>query len=121
MAVRTLREVYGVAEPAELRFRYAVFGSGDGEDLGLGLEPEERPLRPRSKPPRRPSAGALSPIVEDGLRRWLRVDRLERDADGDFFAGGRASYVVTRPSRRRRHAPRRSLAIHALTIGSSIT
>jgi len=84
VAVRTLREVYGVAEPAELRFRYALFGSGDVADLALGLEPEERPLRPRSKPSRRPSAGTLSPIVEQGLRRWLRVDRLERDADSDY-------------------------------------
>ena len=84
MAVRTLREVYGVAQAADLRFRYALFGSGDVEDLALGLEPEERPMRPRSKPPRRPPAGALSPIVEDGLRRWLHVDRLERDADGDY-------------------------------------
>ena len=84
MAVRTLREVYGVAEPAELRCRYALFEGGDVEDLALGLEPEERPLRPRSKPASRPPAGALSPIVEEGLRRWLGIDRLERDEDGDY-------------------------------------
>ena len=81
---RTLREVYGVVEPTDLRYRYASFDNLEVEDLTLGLEPEQRTPRPSAKPQRRLSTGALAPVVEEGVRRWLGVDRLERDADGDY-------------------------------------
>jgi hypothetical protein len=81
---RTLREVYGVDSPAQLRFRYSSFTDTEVVHLDLGLEPEERRPRPKSKPPIRPAAAPLGPVVEEGLRRWLGVDRLERDADGDY-------------------------------------
>ena len=84
IAARTLREVYGVVEPSELRYRYASFDPVEVGDLDLGIEAVASSPRPRSKPVRRPSTGQLAPIVEDGLRRWLGVDRLERDQDGDY-------------------------------------
>ena len=84
LAVRTLREIYGVIDPSELRYRYASFDGEAVDDLALGLEPDERPPRPSSKPPARPATVALTPVVEDGLRRWLGVATLERDADGDY-------------------------------------
>ena len=84
VATRTLRDVYGVVDPAELRYRYASFEGLEVEDLDLGIEPVPQSPRPRSKLLRRQSTGQLTPLVEDGLRRWLGVDRLERDADGDY-------------------------------------
>ena len=84
LMTRTLRDVYGVADPTDLRFRYSSFERTAVEDLDLGLEAEERPAGPRSKPPMRPTAARLGPVVEDGLRRLLGVERLERDADGDY-------------------------------------
>ncbi len=84
LVTRTLREVYGITDPTDLRFRYSSFEGTDVEDIDLGLEIDERPARPTSKPPMRPAAAGLAPLVEDGLRRLLGVDRLERDADGDY-------------------------------------
>lgn len=84
VVVQTLREVYGVVEPAELRFRYAALGRAHVEDLGLGLEAEPRPQRPGSKPGIRQAGSPLAPVVEEGLRRWLGVGRLARDGDGDY-------------------------------------
>ena len=84
VVARTLREVYGVAEPSELRFRYASFESAEIADLDLGLEPVAPAPRPRSKPAKALTNGQLAPLVEEGLRLWLGVERLERDEDGDY-------------------------------------
>ena len=84
LVAETLREVYGVAEPRELRYRYASFESVAVEELHLGLEPMAPTPRPRTKPATSLSSGQLAPLVEEGLRGWLGVERLERDGDGDY-------------------------------------
>jgi len=84
LVAETLRDVYGVAEPSELRYRYASFDPVEVEDLGLGLAPVPPTPRPRSKPAKAMSAGQLAPLVEEGLRTWLGVEHLERDEDGDY-------------------------------------
>ena len=84
LTVRTLREVYGVGQPEELRSKYARFEGVDDRDLGLGLEAPERPPRTASKPPTRSTFARLGPLVEDGLQRWFGVRHLERDVDGDY-------------------------------------
>lgn len=85
LVVETLQDVYGVAAPDALRYTYARFeGSPRVETLELGLRPDEPRPKPRAKPPTRPTAAALEPLVEDGLRRLLGVERLVRDSDGDY-------------------------------------
>lgn len=84
LVTETLREVYGVAAPDELQYRYASFESTEVDDLGLGLAPVAPTPRPRHKPLRPQASGQLAPIVEEGLRDWLGAERLERDEDGDY-------------------------------------
>jgi len=84
VVTETFREVYGVAEPGELRYRYASFESAAVESLDVGLEPMAPTPRPRTKPAKAMSAGQLAPLVEEGLRTWLGIERLERDEDGDY-------------------------------------
>ena len=84
LVTETLREVYGVGEPSELRYRYASFDPVEVEDLDLGLAPVPPTPRPRTKPAKAMSPGQLTPIVEEGLRLWLGIERLERDEDGDY-------------------------------------
>lgn len=84
LAVRTLREVFGVEAPGDLRARYASFGGADPPPLDLGLEPFEPAPRPGSKPASAMLVARLAPTVEDGLRRWFGVEELRRDEDGDY-------------------------------------
>lgn len=86
LAGRTLREVYGIGHPDELRFRYALFdGSGEDDDIDVGLLPREQARRDTPKPRVREahsSAPALD--IEPSLRKWFGPDSLGRDVDGDF-------------------------------------
>ena len=82
VAAATLREVYGVALPGQLRARYQLFGTGATADLGLGLGPivDERP-DPRGGDP---SFDELRLVVEAGLRAWCGDRGLGVDDDGDY-------------------------------------
>lgn len=86
MAVVTLRDVYGIAEPARLRYVYRSFGRGDVGALDLGIDPAPAARTPARSQRRRAGRAAeeLRPIVERALKRWLRQDELVRDADGDY-------------------------------------
>lgn len=85
VAVVTLRDVYGIDEPARLRYVYQSFGRGDVGRLDLGIDPAPAP---RSPGPSRRRAGRaaeeLRPTIERALKRWLRQDELVRDEDGDY-------------------------------------
>lgn len=82
-AVRTLREVYGVAAPRQLRHTYKSF-ERVLEDPDLGTEPERPAPPPRPAPQAIRSAEELRPLVEAALEGWLGLDELVRDADGDY-------------------------------------
>lgn len=82
-AVRTLREVYGVGTPRELRHTYKSF-ERVLEDPDLGTEPERPPPPPRPEHHAIRTAVELRPLVEGALEGWLGLDALVRDADGDF-------------------------------------
>lgn len=82
-AVRTLREVYGVTSPAELRHTYTSF-ERVLEDPDLGTEPERPAPPPRPAPHEYRSADELRPLVEGALEAWLGLRELVRDADGDY-------------------------------------
>ncbi len=83
LAVRTLREVYGVDAPHRLRHTYKSFERVLG-DPDLGTEPERPAPPPRPTPHAIRTAEALRPLVEDALEGWLGLDELVRDADGDY-------------------------------------
>jgi hypothetical protein len=83
LAIRTLREVYEVARPADLRHSYRSFERVlDDPDLGI---PPERPV-PQPAPVAHAyrTAEELRPLVERALEGWLGLDALIRDADGDY-------------------------------------
>jgi hypothetical protein len=82
-AVRTLREVYGVAIPRQLRHTYKSF-ERVLEDPDLGTQPERSAPPPRPTPHTIRSAAELRPLVEAALEGWLGLDELVRDADGDY-------------------------------------
>ncbi|MFH1474363.1 MAG: YbjN domain-containing protein [Chloroflexota bacterium] len=84
LAVRTLRDVYGISAPAELRYIHSAFGGGTIAEPDLGIE-AARPIPP-PRPGPRPSQARpeLAPLIEDALKRWLRLDELARDGDGDY-------------------------------------
>lgn len=84
LAVRTLRDVYGVSAPAELRYRHQSFDRGDVEEPDLGVEPARRAPPPQPGPRPGQARAELAPLIEDALKRWLRLDELARDDDGDY-------------------------------------
>jgi hypothetical protein len=83
LAVSTLREVYGIARPTDLRHVHAFFERGDVPDPDLGIPAERRtPARTRAKGPR--TAADLVPLVEKALVSGLGVEKVFRDEDGDY-------------------------------------
>lgn len=85
LAVATLRDVYGVEGPDRLHYAYRTFERRDAGDPGLGIPPESRPAgEPRVRPRLRRGVAELRPTVERALRRWLGLEELVRDADGDY-------------------------------------
>ncbi|MBP1705239.1 MAG: YbjN protein [Chloroflexi bacterium] len=87
LAVETLRSVYGIDAPAELRYRSAAFEGPDPTPPALGIEADL--LRPSSRPRSRARIGARPPQqlraeVERALAAWLGVPRVLPDPDGDY-------------------------------------
>ena len=84
LAIRTLREVYGIDSPSLLVYRRFAKGGPDFAEPGLGIDAEV-PSTPRKKgQPVAPTLAELRPLVERALKRFLHVDELHRDADGDI-------------------------------------
>jgi hypothetical protein len=84
LAVRTLREVYGIERPSRLVYRrFARAGSDFAEpELGIDAEPPSTPRRMGT--PGAPTLADLAPLVEAALKKFLHVDDLHRDQDGDI-------------------------------------
>ncbi len=93
LAVRTLREVYGVGRPAELAYR-RFDGDGDAfDEPDLGIEPLEpgrdgpsaRVGRPAAETGgKSDAAGDLDEAAEAGVRDFLHIDHVVRDHMGDI-------------------------------------
>jgi hypothetical protein len=83
LAVRSLREVYGIAQPADLVYRRFAKGAHDFAEPELGIEPE----RPTTQRGRRltPAAAELASFVEEAARSLLNGDEIVRDKDGDVL------------------------------------
>jgi len=84
LAVRTLREVHGVARPADLLYRRF---SRDGEafaEPSLGIRAERPRKRGPKAQPAAPVADPLSALVEAALSRFLAVDHITLDPTGNY-------------------------------------
>ncbi len=82
LAVRTLREVHGISAPADLCYAHRSVGGRTVAELDLGIE-AARPSPPLKRPAGREPV-ELVPLVEGTIKRWLGLDELTRDADGDY-------------------------------------
>jgi len=82
LAVRSLREVYGVERPSELVYRRFAKHGPDFAEPELGIQPE-RPTTPngRGQGPAQ-TLEQLTPLVEQAVREILGTDRILRDGDG---------------------------------------
>jgi hypothetical protein len=84
LAVRTLREVHGIARPADLRYVYKAFGDSAIAAPDLGIEAQRRAPPPTLHRQSRGAGTELVPLIENAIKRWLGLDELARDADGDY-------------------------------------
>jgi hypothetical protein len=82
LAVRSLREVYGLEQPSELVYRRFAKRGPDFAEPELGIQPE-RPTTPngRGQGPTQ-TLEHLTPLVEQAVREILGTDRILRDGDG---------------------------------------
>lgn len=97
LAVRTLREVFGLETPASLRWVHELFDRGQVTDPDLGIEPD-RPARRKSGRRRIPSSiEELIPLVEKALNGGRGRRSVFRDADGDFPVEIGSTVIYIRP------------------------
>jgi hypothetical protein len=84
LAVRTLREVFGVGRPGDLVYRRFAREGHDFAEPGLGID-AERPTTPRGKgQPVATTAGELTPLVETALCRFLGTEAVALDPAGNY-------------------------------------
>jgi|ERR1035437_321866 hypothetical protein len=84
LAVRSLREVYGIERPSELVYkRFAKRGPAFAEPE-LGIQPET-PVTPNGRgQAAAPKLAELVPLVEQAVKGFLGTDEIVRDKDGDI-------------------------------------
>ena len=88
LTVRTLRDVFGIAAPASLRFLHRGFPDFAGRlprlDLGIAPDRSSRGTPGATPPGPVPALTGLNRRLEDALKPFLGLDDLIRDADGDI-------------------------------------
>lgn len=84
LAVRTLREVYGIDAPSELRYLHESFERGTVEQPDLGIESRPGAPRPPAVPVVGPSVAEVRQVLEEALARWLGIEHPKQDEDGDY-------------------------------------
>ena len=84
LAIRTLRQVYGVGQPADLVYRRFTREGHDFAEPGLGID-AERPTTPRGKgQPIAATAAELTPLVESALCGFLSIGSIALDPSGNY-------------------------------------
>ena len=84
LAVGTLRQVYGVGQPADLVYRRFTREGHDFAEPGLGID-AKRPTTPRRTGQSVAATGAeLTPLVETALCRFLGAKSIELDPAGNY-------------------------------------
>ncbi len=88
LTVHTLRDVFGVATPTNLRFVHRAFPGFEGRlprlDLGIAADRSPRGDPDVTPPGPVPALTGLNRRLEDALKSFLGLDDLIRDADGDI-------------------------------------
>jgi hypothetical protein len=98
LAVRTLRDGFGIASPAGLQYQHGAFpgfrGTLDALDLGIaaGIVRRHLPATPSTA-----TFGAMASFLELALRRFLGQDELIRDEDGDIPIRVGSAMMFVRP------------------------
>ena len=84
LAIGTLRQVYGVGQPADLVYRRFTREGHDFAEPGLGID-AERPTTPRGKgQPIAATAAELTPLVESALCGFLSIGSIALDPSGNY-------------------------------------
>ena len=84
LAVRSLREVFGVERPSELVYRRFAKGGTDFAEPELGIRPERRTTPNGRIQASAPKSAALVTLVEQAVKGVLGTDAILRDKDGDI-------------------------------------
>jgi len=88
LAVRTLRDVFGVESPARLRYVHRGAPAFEGRlarlDLGIAAERSPRSRDDDDGQGPAPALVALNRKLEEALKSFLGIPDLIRDADGDI-------------------------------------
>jgi hypothetical protein len=84
LAVRSLREVYGIERPSELVYRRFAKRGPDFAEPELGIQ-REMPTAPKGRGQvAAPKLAELAPLVEQAVKGFLGTDEVVRDKDGDI-------------------------------------
>jgi hypothetical protein len=84
LAVRSLREAYGIERPSDLVYRRFAKRGPDFAEPELGIRPE-RPTAPSGRGRHAaPKLAELVPLVEQAVKGFLGTDEIVRDKDGDI-------------------------------------
>ncbi len=82
LAVQTLVRVFDVGGPSELEYRYASFDRAEVGPLPLSIDREGSPaVEPADH---QHDLEALRSMVEEALKRWIGIDQIGTDKDGDW-------------------------------------
>ena len=84
LAIRTLREVHGVVATSQLSYKSFARGGHEFAQPSLGIDAE-----PSSKPKGEshramPTTDELRALVESAVKKFLDIEDVEHDADGDI-------------------------------------
>ncbi|MCU0506146.1 MAG: YbjN domain-containing protein [Chloroflexi bacterium] len=97
LAVRTLREVYGVDRPADLVYRRFDDAGRAFVEPALGIEVDGGPWpRPGREVGPAPDEAELAERLEEALRGYLRADEIVHDDDGDVRIRSGSAVVFVR-------------------------
>ena len=84
LAVRTLRDVYGVIDPDGLRYRSGSFDGSAVHEADLGIPADDQPSGHQHRPAGRVSEEELRTLIEEAARRWMGNTDPRPDKDGDY-------------------------------------
>jgi hypothetical protein len=84
LAVRSLREVYGIGRPSELVYRRFAKRGPDFAEPELGIAPERATTPTGRVQGAAPRLAELIPLVERAVKGFLGTDEIVRDKDGDI-------------------------------------
>lgn len=97
LAVRTLREIYGIGGTADLL--YTSF-SRDGHHFAqpsLGIDAKARSQSPQEPHPAIQTIEELKPLVEDAIKKFINAEEVKYDERGDIPIRMGTAMVFVRP------------------------